>query len=260
MYASTMSSKESSSEIATMKGNKQAPSAKTFDRLCVWSGPISACFFFLLFLTAFLLPPIPPNHSAEQVVAHYKKHEKGFMAGAGLMQFTGLFYSLFVAATSGQMARIPGCTHTMIAAQSISGTISAYTITLPSIFFCITVYRLDRDPQLTLLLNDMTWMITAVPFVTFFSSNWAFSWAILSDQRKDPLFPRWVAYVSSIWPMGFLGALGIHTTKHGAFAWDGVMAFWVPAASFGFSLVLNTWYLLKAIEKPDERVNPPATY
>ncbi|KAI0168558.1 hypothetical protein BJ166DRAFT_611600 [Pestalotiopsis sp. NC0098] len=228
------------------------PSAKTFDKICVWSGPVSAFFFFLLFLTADLLPPIAPYRSAEEVVAHYRSHEAGFKAGAGLMQFTGMFYSAFVSATSGQMARIPGCTHTMIACQSVSGTISAYSITLPSLFFCITVFRLDRSPELTLLLNDMTWMITAIPFVTFIGSNFAFSWAILSDTRKDPLFPRWVAYASSIWPLGFLGALGIHCSKHGAFAWHGAMAFWVPAASFGFSLLLNTYYLLRAIDKPDE--------
>ncbi|ETS84334.1 hypothetical protein PFICI_02359 [Pestalotiopsis fici W106-1] len=231
---------------------KGKPSAKTFDKLCVWSGPISAFFFFLLFLTADLLPPIAPYRTAEEVVAHYRSHEAGFKAGAGLMQFTGMFYCAFVAATSGQMARIPGCTHTMIACQSISGTISAYSITLPSLFFCITVFRLDRPLELTLLLNDMTWMITAIPFVTFIGSNFAFSWAILSDTREVPLFPRWVAYASSIWPLGFLGALGIHCSKRGAFAWHGAMAFWVPAASFGFSLLLNTYYLLKAIDKHDE--------
>ncbi|KAH7009829.1 hypothetical protein EDB80DRAFT_763065 [Ilyonectria destructans] len=236
------------------------PSSKTFDKICVWSGPVSAFFFFLLFLTADLLPPIPPTRSAEEVVAHYRAHENGFKAGAGLMQFTGMFYSAFVAATSGQMARIPGCTHTMIACQSISGTISAYSITLPSLFFCITVYRLERPPELTLLLNDMTWIITAVPFVTFISSNFAFSWAILSDTRRDPLFPKWVAWVSSIWPLCFLSALGIHVSRQGAFAWNGAMAFWVPAAAFGFSLLLNTIYLLKAIDKPDEPENSPSAH
>ncbi|KAF7533157.1 hypothetical protein G7054_g7315 [Neopestalotiopsis clavispora] len=254
-----MSSKKSTStsnhrSLSSRIGGQlmRKPSAETFDKLCVWSGPISAFFFFLLFLTADLLPPIAPYRTAEEVVAHYRSHEAGFKAGAGLMQFTGMFYSAFVAATSGQMSRIPGCTHTMVACQSVSGTISAYSITLPSLFFCITVYRLDRSPELTLLLNDMTWMITAIPFVTFIGSNFAFSWAILSDTRQDPLFPRWVAFASSIWPLGFLGALGIHCSKRGAFAWHGAMAFWVPAVAFGFSLLLNTYYLLKAINKPDE--------
>lgn len=235
---------------------KKRPAAKTFDKICVWSGPISAFFFFLVFLTADLLPPIAPHRTAEEVLAHYRSHEAGFKAGAGLMQFTGMFYSAFVAATSGQMARIPGCTHTMIACQSISGTISAYSITLPSLFFCITVYRLDRPPELTLLLNDMTWMITAIPFVTFISSNFAFSWGILSDTREVPLFPRWVAYVSSIWPLGFLGALGIHCSKQGPFSWNGAMAFWVPAGAFGFSLILNTYYLLRAIGSHDDPGSP----
>lgn len=114
--------------MSTSRPPRRRPlSAKTLDRICVWSGAISAGLFFLIFPTAFLIPPIPPSHSAEQVVAHYKKYEKGFIGGAGLMQFTGLFYSLFVAVTSGHMARIPECTYTMLAAQSISGTISAYT-------------------------------------------------------------------------------------------------------------------------------------
>jgi len=227
-------------------------SPKTYDKLCIWSGPIAFLFFFIIFLTSDFLPPIPPRATGEEITSHFRKHQTGIKAGAALMQFAGAFYSMFIAGISGQMSRIPGCSHAMTATQSISGGISTYTITLPSLFFCIAIYRLDRPPELMLLLSDMCWMILIIPFVTFLTSNFALSYAILGDKRPKPLFPHWFAWVSSVWPWGFVGGMALHVVKSGAFAWNGGFTFWVGAASIGVGTVLNVYFMLRAIDTTDE--------
>lgn len=174
------------------------------------------------------------------------------------MQFAGPFYCMFIAAVSGQMSRIPGCSHAMIATQAISGGISAYTLTIPSLFFTITSYRLDRPPEITMLMNDISWMFTVVPFTTFISQNFAWSYAILMDKRERPLFPHWFAWFSTAWPFAFWGALGLHCVYTGPFAWNGGFCFWFAAAAFGIGQVLNVIYLLKAVNREDdEPVEPP---
>lgn len=140
----------------------------------------------------------------------------------------------------------------MTSTQSISGGISTYTITLPSLVFCLASYRLDsRSAEMVMLLNDFAWFLTVMPFTTFVSGNFAFSYAVLMDPRPRPLFPRWFAYFSSIWPFGFWGALGMHCVYGGAFAWNGGFTFWTGAAAIGIGTVLNVWMLLRAIDTTD---------
>lgn len=228
-------------------------SQRFYDKLCVWSGPIGLFFFALIFPAGSFLPPIPPSRTAEQVLDHYRRHESGIKGGAALMQFSGCFYSFYIAAISSQMSRIPGVTHAMTSTQSISGGISTYTITLPAIAFCLASYRLeDRSAELVMLLNDVAWFLTVMPFTTFVSANFAFSYAILMDKRPRPLFPHWFAYFSSIWPFGFWGALGMHCVYGGAWAWDGGYTFWFGAVAVGIGTASTVYFLLRAINTTDE--------
>lgn len=125
-------------------------------------------------------------------------------------------------------------------------------ITLPSLFFCIAAYRLDRPPEIMLLLNDMCWMILVIPFVTFVSGNFASSYAIWMDKRPRSLFPRWFALASCIWPCGFYGGLALHAVYCGAFAWNGGFTFWTGAAAVGIGTTMTVYCLLKAIDTTDE--------
>lgn len=227
-------------------------SPRNFDRICVWAYPLSLLCFFLIFCTGGFLPPIAPSKTAEEVVAHYRKHDAGIKAGAAIMQFSGPFYCLFVAAISGQMSRIPGCSHAMIITQAINGCISAFVVTLPGYFFCLVGYRLDRPPEITMLLNDICWFLTVIPFATNIGQNFAFSYAILMDKREKPLFPHWFAWFSTVWPLCYWGALGMHAVKGGAFAWDGGYTFWVGAVGTGIGQGANMLYLLKAIARDDD--------
>lgn len=228
-------------------------SQRAYDKIAIWSGPIGLSFFALIFPAGSFLPPIHPARNAEEVLDHYRRHESGIKGGAALMQFAGCFYSLYIAAISGQMARIPGASHAMISSQAISGGISTYTITLPSLIFCLASYRLEtRSAELIMLLNDLAWFLTVMPFVTFVSGNFAWSYAILMDKRPKPLFPHWFAYFSSVWPFGFWGALGMHCVYGGAWAWDGGYTFWTGAAAVGIGTTFSVYFLLKAVNTTDE--------
>ena len=56
--------------------------------------------------------------------------------------------------------------------------------------FAVTAFRPDRAGDSTLLLNDMTWIFLVMPWPPFTMQNLAFAFAILSDTRTTPLFPR----------------------------------------------------------------------
>jgi hypothetical protein len=86
----------------------------------------------------------------------------------------------------------------------------------------------------------------------FMMQNFSFAFAIFSDTRTTPLFPRWLAYVNIWAPIIFTPGAIPQFFKDGPFAWNGIFVFWIPATVFVIQFVVNVVYLLKAIK--DEEV------
>jgi hypothetical protein len=219
----------------------------TFQRICAVSGIICVLLFFGGFVAASFLPPMSPGLSATDVAAHYQAHTTGIRFGAGLMFLSSMFYAWFTAVISGQMRRIPGVHPTVVNAQLAAGAFGCLTFLVPALLFAVTAFRPDRSPDATLWLNDMSWIILVMPWPPFMAQYFAFAFAILSDPRPKPLFPRWLAYFNIWAELMFTPAIILPFFKSGPFAWNGLFSFWIPAVSFGMLFIVNTIWLLKAI-------------
>jgi hypothetical protein len=114
-------------------------------------------------------------------------------------------------------------------------------------FFAITAFRSDRADDSTLLLNDMSWILLVMPWPPFMAQNFAFAFAILSDPRSTPLFPRWLGYLNIWAPIVFTPGAILQFFKSGPFAWNGIFVFWIPATVFVVQFTVNVIWLLKAI-------------
>lgn len=224
----------------------------TFQRICAYSGIVCVLLFFGGFVAAGFLPPLSPSMSAAQVAAHYQAHTAGIRLGAGLIFLSSGFYVWFTAVISGQMRRIPGVHPTVINATLAGGAFACLTFLVPALLFVVTAFRPDRSPDATLLLNDMSWIILVMPWIPFMAQYFAFAFAILSDPRPQPLFPRWLAYFNIWAELMFTPAIILPFFKSGPFAWNGVFVFWIPAVVFGAVFIVNTIWLLKAINSEAE--------
>lgn len=220
----------------------------TFQRLCAIAGVICPLLFFGAFIAAGFIPPLAPSASAAQIAAHYQSHATGIRLGAGLMLMSGMFYAAFTALISGQMRRIPGVHQTVINTQLAAGAFGCLTFLVPAMFFASSVFRPDRAPDLTLLMNDMSWIFLVMPWPPFMVQNFAFAFAILSDKQPITIFPRWLAYLNVWAPIIFTPAIVLPFFKSGPFAWNGIFVFWVPATVFVIQFIVNTIFLLKAIK------------
>jgi hypothetical protein len=229
-------------------------SQMTFQRLCAIAGIICPLLFFAAFIAAGFIPPLPPGWSAAQIAAHYRDHADGIRLGAAIMLLSGAFYAAYTAVISGQMRRIPKVHPTVINTQSIAGAFACLTFLVPAMFFAVTAFRPDRPDQWTLLLNDMSWIFLVMPWPPFMVQNFAFAFAIFSDDRPVPVFPRWLAYLNIWAPIVFTPGAILQFFKSGPFAWNGLFVFWIPATVFVIQFVVNTVYLLKAI-KSEENEN-----
>lgn len=227
-----------------------------FQRFCAFSGIICLLLFFGGFVAAGFIPPLSPGMSAAQVVAHYQANTAGIRLGAGLIFLSSMFYVWFTAVISGQIRRIPGVHPTVVNAQLVGGAFGCVTFLLPALLFAVTAFRPDRSPELTLLFNDMSWIILVMPWTPFMPQFFSFAFAILSDSRPQPLFPRWLAYFLIWVELMFTPATVLPFFKSGPFAWNGLFVFWMPATVFTALFIITTTWLIKAINSEARETQP----
>ena len=218
-----------------------------FQRICAISGIVCPLLFFLALVVGGLLPPLMPGASAADISSHYQQHANGIRLGAGLMLVSSMFYASYTAVISAQMRRIPRVHETVINTQLASGAFACLTFLVPALLFAVTAFRPNRAADSTLLLNDMTWIFLVMPWPPFMVQNFAFAFAILSDARATPLFPRWLGYLNIWAPITFTPGVILPFFKSGPFAWNGIFVFWLPAIVFGIQFIVNVIWLFKAI-------------
>lgn len=230
-----------------------------FEKFGALCGPLTLIIYLVGWPSAHFIPPLAPTLTAEQVTKHYRDHESAIKATAGLITLTAIPWIFWVATLSGQMSRIAGVPKSAIYAQLIAGLYTGVFLTLPGFLMAIAAYRLDRPIELTLLLNDICWILMASNFFGLVVQDIAFSYAVLHDHRRcrtrqaqqQTLFPHWLAYVSSGLTLSYWPAFGLLYVKSGVLAWNGALTFWVAAITTLLNVFTISFYLYKAISKED---------
>lgn len=238
-------------ETTPLRGFKATQQHATLDKLVIFCGPLAQLFFVTFLPASFNFPPISPSLSAEATADHYRRNEKGLQAGISIMLLCGAVWPLFVAGINRQLAKIPGVSRTALQGQLAAGCLGSLSMMLPSMFFSVVIYRLERDPVLTQTLSDLAWFVFAMGFPPFIGQDMMISYAILCDKREKPLIPHWVAWATSGLTLTLYPALVIHCVKSGPLAWNGALGFWAGAIGFGAQVGILVPHLLKAHASPD---------
>lgn len=233
-------------------------SQKLFVKACIWSGLITPAFFFIAFVLGHWIPPLSAALSAGQIASHYREHSTGIRVGGVFMMISGMFYAAYTAGISGQMARIRGLHPTVVMAQSIAGAFGCITFMLPGILMEVAAFRPERPATTTQLLNDLVWIVLVMPWPPFMTQNFAFAFAIFSQDHKDALFPRWLGYLNIWAPIIFTPAVMLPFFKSGPFSWNGVFVLWIPATVFVIQFIANVVLLLRAVNVPETPSDEPS--
>ena len=203
--------------------------------LCALCGILCPLIFFGgLWPAAGFFPPPPPLEGAADIAAYYQAHTNGIRLGALLIMISAAFYIPFTAAIGAQMRRIehpltPVLTYTQLGA----GFCSAWLFLLPGLVWTAAAFRPERPPDITQAFNDFAWIVTVMPFMLAVTQNLALGFTIISDKQPEPIFPRWVGFFNLWVALLFLPGGLLTFFKAGPFAWNGILAFWVPACVFG---------------------------
>lgn len=218
--------------------------------LCAWSGPVFLALFGggFWFIAQFMPPP-SPSLSAEAIAAFYAESPTAIRIGLVLTMISSGFFIPWTAVLSVQMSRMRLSSPVLPVIQAVGGAVVVLIVLMPAVFWLTASFRPERAPELVLLLNDLGWIMLVATFPAPLMQLFAVGIAAMSDQRPDPVFPRWAGYFN-LW-MGTLFVPGtlIVFFKSGPFAWSGLIGFWVPVAAFAIWFVVMAPIVLKAIRQ-----------
>lgn len=209
--------------------------------LCAWGGPAAALVVLFSWLLAGVLPmPLSSNSSASEVVAFYATDTPRVMAGIVLSGIGfGLVFPL-VAVIAVTMVRMEGRTPILTFLQLITGAATGVLLLIPMMLMAICGFRPDRNPELTVMLNDISWLFLITPIAPFMLQNIAIGVAILNDKRN--IMPRWAGYLNFWIAFLFLPSALPYFFHTGPFAWRGIFVF--PLALTAYCVFLVAMGLL----------------
>jgi hypothetical protein len=217
--------------------------------LCLWSGPAFVAAFVIGFFLSGFLPPPSPLLPAEAVAAYVRDHADMIRLGQIILTLSSGCFVTFTALITTQMKKIPGCAPEIIYTEFAAGCVDSVFFIVPMMVFMVETYRPERDPQTTLMLNDLGWMTLVAPVTLAMVQTLAIGIGILSDTGARPIFARWVGYFNIAAAVVFLPGVSIAYFKSGPFDWGGIFAFWIPGVIFSGWFLVMFFALRRAIER-----------
>lgn len=223
---------------------------------CAWCGP---AFVVLLFggwgFMGGFIPLIPPSDTAAQVAAAYGNHANLHRLGL-VFGMIGVALTIpFFLVISLQMRRAERRFPVLASLQMASGIIVTVVLMVPMLLFVGGAFRPDRSPELTQLVNDLSYVMLILPWPPIIGQLVPIAVCAFTDRRTEPVFPRWLGYYNLWMAFALLPATLIIFFKTGVFAWTGLIGFWIPAAAFGIWYLVMTVMVLRAVrsEAVEER-------
>ncbi len=216
---------------------------------CLWSGVAFLVSYLAFFLgVAGYIPPSPPSWDPQTVAAFYDEHRYAIRVGqvGALIASTLLFpFWCLITAHIGRIElrrnRLP-----LMALMQLCGAILLQVFfVVCSMMWIIASYRPELEAGTIRMLHDGGWLVFVMVFPAYVMQMFCIAGAAFIDDSPDPVMPRWVGYLN-LW-VGFAGmGGGIAVFFYGgAFAWNGLIGFYIPAGVFALWMLLMT-YLMRA--------------
>jgi hypothetical protein len=228
-----------------------------------WTLPLLAVIWAASFL---LFPgfthPMSPSMTAAQVAAFYRDPARLSRIRYSMILFNwfgvGLIPILMLIVTQvRRMAhRTPIRSYCLVCCAAGGPTL----FVVADVFWLLAAFQPGRDPQLTLMCNDLAWMTftTAVPFLI--GQSLVIALAIYLDRPDRPVFRRWVAHFNVAVAAALVPAAFTGLALSGPMAWNGLLPFWVKNIAIAAWIVVMTVALGRNIyrQRRDEQAGPAA--
>jgi hypothetical protein len=215
------------------------------------AGGLAAAIFVIggLMLVGRFIPPQDPAAGAGEVARFYLDNAGAIRIGMivtmiGFNCFVPYGISLAVLLRAGEPR--PVLTYVQIASTTIATLFAVMT----TFIWSTAAFRPgELATDATRMLNDLGWFcfLFTIPSFTIWIA--AIGVAILRDRRPIPPLPRWSGYLNLWVSIPILPAMAMTFFKTGPFAFNGIMALYLPFSAFFAWILVMTRLMFRAIRR-----------
>jgi hypothetical protein len=223
------------------------------------SVPVGTILVFIGLRMGGYFPPPHANMTAQQIAAFYRHNTNVIRFGLMLASVGFAMWAPLTAAITHQLLRIRPRQNVLAYTQLSAASAGFVFLVLPLLVLTTAAFRPERNPEITQALHDLGWILFFMPLAPFFVQSVAVGFAILTDNRPAPVFPRWVGYLNLLEAFLFCPLVLLTFFKTGPFAYHGLLVFWVPFLIYFVWLMTMAWAVRAAAlaeEATGERVDP----
>jgi hypothetical protein len=217
------------------------------ERFCAAGGVVAAFGFGTALYIAGFIPPTKPSLSPIEVKDLILGNATRVKIGSMIMLICLTGFMTFYTGITLQMKRMGGQEAPRWAIVQMSlGALSLVSLIMSGLCWALAAFRPDRSPEAIQLLNDLAWFNCVVPAAPAFVQMVAIGVATLTDSRPDPIYPRWYGYMAFWVSILLMTGLLIPFFMHGPFAWNGLLAFWMPTVVLALFVLITCWLMVRA--------------
>jgi hypothetical protein len=198
------------------------------------------------------LPPPAASLSADEIFARVQGHKTSILIGGALCTFFWSFWVTWAAPLIiyiRRMERAPILTYVSLA--NVGG--GAAVITIIAVSWTVMAFRVE-NPQIVQAFNDFAFFMFLYTWPPFGIWMAIIAIAIFRDINPEPIFPRWVAFYNLWAAVLMMPASLMGFFKTGAFAYHGLLAFWLVAIDFFSWMVVMSVVTFKVIATSERRM------
>jgi hypothetical protein len=223
-------------------------------RWCVWGGvPMVVLWMIGFWAFAGFLPPPSPLNTPQMLAAMFAEDRTAIRIGLLITAFAATLLAPFFSVITVQMRRIEGPSSPMAYAQLALSALLIIEFIFPLYFLQAAAFRPDRSAETLQTYSDVAWLLFVGVVSTAVLEFILNGVAVLIDQRKEPIFPRWFGYLTLWCAIAFApGSLCVFFLD-GPFAWRGLFCWWIPLGAFGGWFAAATPVLLKVVTRQEQQ-------
>lgn len=214
-----------------------------------WCGFFYCLFLFLgWWVVGGFFPLHQPSAGAEEIAAFFRGDAIGIKAGMVMMMWAAALFIPFTATLADYVARVEGRSGPLTNITLLAGFSNAMLTFYPPLYWLATAFRAEeRAPALTQLLNDVAWIQFLGGLALVMPIYVVIAALAFNDKSTRPVFPRWLGYFQVLTFVVLLPDQLLFFFKSGPFAWNGLLAFWIPVPMFCFWILVMAWVLRRQV-------------
>ncbi len=230
--------------------------------LAVWCGPLFAVLTLIGFIgLAHFWAPAPADLSPEEMTKFFvEDHRSGILLGCSIYLAACCLLIVWAAELAVLTWKIEGDAPLWTLVQFMGGVGIAIVVILDCSFWISAAYRPAAHPDIVVAMNDAAWMGFLLGWPLLTMEMIANAMIALADPRPTPLIPHAVSKASLAGAVALVTAGGPAFTQSGAFAYHGLLGFYVPMLIWGSWMLSHSWYMRKAILAEREALGGSASW